>query len=172
MEISDLIKIGSLEFSHNNPKKIILKPKTEFQDFISNLKQVFLIFKDHRVRYVTVNIVEIIDEKQYYLEILDDDVIKEIKQEHSISLCLNEEDIINIDNSNQYFDPIGMKVVWNNQEVAIIENFFFNGAHDVYEIKMNDGKIVLIPDVEAFVTETNLKDCYIKVQDLDQFIDI
>lgn len=173
MEISDLVKIGSLEFSKNNPSGISIKVKTEFQNLLSKLNKVFLIFKDHRVRYVTVKCVETTDDKKSYIQFTDSEIEDEIKSVNTVYVSLDKDEIESLDDSGEYFDPVGMKVVWREKEVAIIKDFFFNGAHDVYEIQMFDSdKLVLIPDVEAFVTETNIDGNFIRVIDLDQFLEI
>ena len=171
MEISDLICIGKLRLNKKvgDDKQIILKLKTDYQKFLSRLCDVFLIYKDHRVRFGKIAIIKVIREGVVEVDFEDIDLKEELEIEDSASVYLDEDMINQFDDENIYFDPVGMKVIWENEEVAHIVNFFFNGAHDVYEIEMLEKKIVLIPDVESFVIETNIEERFIRVVDLDQF---
>jgi ribosomal 30S subunit maturation factor RimM len=172
MEISDLIKIGKLVVRSKGGTRIVVCLKTEYLKFLPRLKEVFLIFKDHRVRYGTIDIIKVLTDNKAVVKIADPDLSDELSSEESVNLCLDEEEIYELDEENTYFDPVGMKVIWNEQEVAHIKDFFYNGAHDVYELEMTDGRLVLIPDVEAFVIETNIEQRFIRVVNLDQFLEL
>lgn len=163
MEAGDLIHIGKLKM---NTKRSVLSyvPLAEYEHLSSELDNVFLIFKDYRVRYGKIDISE-----DMTAMIFDDDVLQELQCEESITVGLDQEGLEQIDHDSEYFDPIGMKVLWGDVQVATIDNYFYNGAHDVYELQMNDGRVVLIPDVETFVVETNIQERFIRVVDLDQF---
>lgn len=174
MEISDLINIGRLKFSHKNENKdrLLLNLKTEFQHILPKLENVFLIFKDHRVRYGKIDIIKILSDNKAVVSIKDTDILDELSLEDKIDISLDEDEINSLDDSNCYYDPVGMKVIWNTQVVAIIKDFFFNGAHYVYEIEMTDKQLFMIPDVEAFVVETNTQERFIRVVNLDQFMNL
>ena len=177
MEISDLICIGNLGFSHKN-KKHYIKIKPDYIHLIPKLSNIFLIFKDHRVRYGKIDILKVVNENTAVITINDEDLLEELSNIDSVKIALDEDDINQIDDESIYYDPIGMKVIWDGKEVAVIKDFFYNGAHYVYEIEMfsqdvaNKPLSVLIPDVDAFVTETNIEERYIRVVGLDQFIDL
>jgi len=173
MEISDLISIGRLGFSFKN-KKYFVKLKAEYQHLLPRLNSVFLIFKDHRVRYGKIDILRIVNENTAVIGIKDEDLLEELTGIESVRLALDEEDINLIDDESVYYDPVGMKVIWKDEEVGVIKDFFYNGAHYVYEIELGAGSwelgAVLIPDVDAFVIETNVDERFIRIVDLDQFI--
>ena len=174
MEISDLTKIGKIKCSKNDEleKKLYLHIDEDYKSFLPKLKNIFLIYKDHRVRYGKIIDLKMIDDTKAVVNFDDDDVKAELEKEFQVTVMIDDEEFVQLDEENQYFNPIGMKVIWNEKEVATIKDFFYNGAHDVYEIEMDDKKIVLIPDVENFVTETNTVERYIKVINLDQFLEI
>jgi len=176
MDISDLISIGRLGFSLKN-KKHFIKIKAEYKHLLPKLSNIFLIFKDHRVRYGKIDVLKIVNDNTAVINIKDDDLREEMLNVDSVRIALDEDDINLIDDDSIYYDPIGMRVIWNNEEVAVIKDFFYNGAHYVYEIECFavdslTGRVVLIPDVEVFVVETNVEERYIRVVNLDQFIDL
>jgi ribosomal 30S subunit maturation factor RimM len=106
------------------------------------------------------------------VQINDEDIAQEALGEQSIQLSLDEEELNDLDDDSEYFDPVGMKVFHEGDDVAVISHFFHNGAHWVYELRLHDTKTVLIPDVERYVIETNTIERYIRVVDLDQFINL
>ncbi len=173
MEISDLINIGRLKFSlkGENKSKLLLNLKPEFQHLLPKLEKVFLIFKDHRVRYGTIKKIKIVGDNQAVLDFEDQDLVNEILKEDQISVYLDETEINSLDKDNVYYDPIGMKVIWENEKVAEITDFFFNGAHYVYELEMYDKRKILIPDVDSFVIFTDISNHTITVKDLNLFLD-
>jgi ribosomal 30S subunit maturation factor RimM len=129
------------------------------------------------VRYGKIDVLKIVNDNTAVINIKDEDLREELLDIDSVKIALDEDDINLIDDDSIYYDPIGMKVIWNDKEVAVIKDFFYNGAHYVYEIVLLTidsftGRVVLIPDVDAFVVETNVEERFIRVVDLDQFIDL
>ncbi|MCD4819078.1 MAG: hypothetical protein K8S23_10345 [Candidatus Cloacimonetes bacterium] len=55
MEISDLIEIGKFGNRLTEDGFIKFKKKTEFSSLKLSVKDIFLIFTDHSVRYVTID---------------------------------------------------------------------------------------------------------------------
>ena len=174
MEISDLIGIGKLRIRRNEEDiRFYVELTDEYQNLLPKLNKIFLIYKDHRVRYGKIHILQMLSEQKAEVDIVDDvDLRYELLKEKYVNLYLDEAEINELDDQNIYFDPLGMKVIWQEREVATIKDFFYNGAHDVYEIEMSDHRLVLIPDVESFVIETNIEERFIRVVNLDQFLDI
>jgi ribosomal 30S subunit maturation factor RimM len=171
MEISDLIYIGQLKV-HTSSKKPYIVLRKEYQHLLAKLTNIFLIFKDHRVRFVSIDLQKIIKEDRATVTINDTDVLKEVSNHESVRVCLDESEINDLDDDSIYYDPVSMRVIYEGEDVGEICHFFFNGAHYVYELKMNDGKEVLIPDVERYVIETDTEERFIKVVDLDQFLEL
>ena len=181
-EMSNLISIGRLNIKYTphsevgvgGEKELIFSVTLDqqYQQILPKLNNVFLIFTDHRVRYGKIDILKRIAENKAIIRIQDDDLHHEVSKERLVNLALDEMEMNSIDEDNIYYDPIGMKVIWNDEAVAVIKDFFFNGAHYVYEIEMKDSKLVMIPDVESFVKETNTEKNFIRVVDLDQFLEL
>jgi len=180
MQISDLIPIGQIQTrksSDGQQKVMLLKLQKEFQHLLTKLGDVFLLFTDHRVRYTKIIFTQngqAITSKNKDIEVSfdDEDTLEEILDTGKVQICLDDDEMSLLEDDDTYFDPVGMDVIWGEQSVATIKGFFFNGAHDVYEILLADGKEVLIPDVDEWVIETNIPQRYIKVRDLDQFINL
>jgi len=143
---------------------------SEFQHLLKKLNNVFLIYTDHRVRYGKIDILDVFSGNKAIVSIQDEDLHEELLKEKSVNIALDEEEINHIDDDTIYFDPVGMKVFWTEKEIGVIKDFFYNGAHYVYEIELTDNKTILVPDVDAFVEETNIEERFIKLIEFEQFI--
>jgi len=180
MQTGDLIQIGYVNTRYlpdAQAKVIVLKLHEEFQHLATQLSDVFLLFTDHRVRYAKMIFTS--DDKKntarhngIEVSFDDTDLIDEIYDTKKVAVCLDEDELSRLSDDAEYFDPIGMNVIWNDEVVAHIKGFFFNGAHDVYEILLTNGSEILIPDVDEWVIQTNIPQRYIMVRDLDQFINL
>ncbi len=147
MKIADLIKVGKISnFAHG--KAVLFKPSSEID--ISQLRDVFLIFTDDRVRYVTITNV-LRKSGQLYLELLEQDVIEEIMTEKKVTVMIDADDAKQA--LEDYFDPLGFRIIENGQEYGVVENYFFNSSHYVYEISFGDIQY-MIPHVDKYIVDT------------------
>ncbi len=65
---------------------------------------------------------------------------------------------------------IGMRVLDRaRRDVGIVTNVLAMPAHDVYEVKVGEKKI-LLPAIEQFVEEFNLREQYIVIPRFDEFL--
>ena len=65
---------------------------------------------------------------------------------------------------------IGMRVLdRTRRDVGIVTNVLAMPAHDVYEVKVGEKKI-LLPAIEEFVEEFNLREQYIVIPRFDEFL--
>jgi len=167
-EIAKLTKIGKID------SKLNLIIKSDFKHILPNLSYVYLLFTDHRVRYGKINFLKQINDIKAVFSIDNIDLLEEIEKEKSVLVALDDEILNMLEGEQLYYDPIGMEVIWNSTIIGVISDFYYNGAHDVYEISLNKepSRNIYIPDVDRFVIETNPDERFIKVVDIDQFINL
>lgn len=67
-------------------------------------------------------------------------------------------------------DMIGMKVFSEEVERGIAVSINNFGASDVLEVRLSDGKTVLLPLIEETVKEINLKEKIIFIKNIDDYI--
>jgi 16S rRNA processing protein RimM len=73
------------------------------------------------------------------------------------------------DNRAYLHEIIGMKVLDHTRcEVGIVTNVIAMPAHDVYEVQVGEKKI-LLPAIEEFVEEFNLREQYMVIPRFDEF---
>jgi hypothetical protein len=103
MEISDLIIIGSLDYNHKRRSNYI-RIESEFLHLLPKLKNIFLIFKDYRVRYGIIDIAEIISINTAKITFRDYELQEEFTGIKSVRVALDEEEINMIDENTIYYE--------------------------------------------------------------------
>ncbi len=69
-------------------------------------------------------------------------------------------------------DLLGCKVsTVSGQALGVIEDVIKTGSNDVYSVKNDDGKQVLIPVIDEVIKEVNIEDKYIIIEPLKGLID-
>ena len=164
MRISDLIKIGTLGNSIDKDGMVKCNLIPDFIDI--ELRDLFLIFKNEKVRYVSV--VEEQNSKNYRILLDDTEVMKEATQEKGVIIALAQEDI------EDYFEIKGLtrlinyKVFENDQEIGIVINEFDNSAHAVITIQTDDDKEFMVPVVENYIDEIDVDNKLVVVKNIEQ----
>lgn len=70
-------------------------------------------------------------------------------------------------------DLIGLSIRDEHEEtLGTLKDVIQNSAQDLYEIELENKKIILLPAVEEFVLDINLAEKYIKVKLIDGMLDV
>lgn len=169
MEIDELITLGKLGFNDIIKGWIPIRLNPDFQKYLENLTKAFLIFTDHRVRYVTISKVKFIKGK-WYLKIAEPEIYLEAQNQGYVTFAVDDDILYPED--EDYYDPIGMEVFSDSERIGIISDWFNNGAQDILVIKSENGKEVLIPEVEEFISEIDIEHKIIRVKNISSFLDL
>ncbi len=171
MDIDDLVIIGKLGFNHKNKDWINFKLNDEFCEYIDEIDELFLIFKDHRVRYVKVKRLAKRDNKLYF-RLEDSDIYEELINQSDILIGLDPETIDKWEESEGYYDPLGMEVFYQDELIGKVIDWFNNGAQDVFVIELNNGKEIMIPEVEEFIDRIDTEKKWIYTKAIDDFLEL
>ncbi|PID29746.1 MAG: hypothetical protein CSB55_01250 [Candidatus Cloacimonadota bacterium] len=160
MLITDLISAGRI----NPPDfkgyyRIVLN--SDFEEFPAGITDLFLVFPDHRVRYVTIDNLKN-ESGQIRVKFLEDDVYSEINEFKKIRVMLDPRDY-NI--SAMGFDPCGTEVFKDGCLIGEIIDFFDNSMQTVYTVRLSCGKEFMVPDVERYVESVDEKGIHVKNTD-------
>lgn len=167
MTIDDLVPLGKLSRSKRSDKEFLLfQPMQNFEPEFFKNKDIFLLFKDHSVRYVTIE--DISEDRNIWLKIEEKDVIKEVIDAGSAMICKPADEI---DDHFSEKDRVltGMKIICDGKLVASVSAVEYYGAHDVIHAVDNDGKEFMIPDVPDYVVKKDYDDLEITVKNIEQF---
>jgi ribosomal 30S subunit maturation factor RimM len=165
MLVTDLIPLGRINPpDRKNYYRIILK--SEFEEFPADITDLFLIFPDHRVRYVTIQDLRI-ESAKIWVKFLEDDVYPEINEFRRIRVMLDPKDY---NNSTMGFDPYGMEVYKDGNLIGKITDYIDNSIQVVYTVELSDGKEFMFPGVEQYVE--SIDENGIHVKNIDELIDL
>ncbi|MDY6915306.1 MAG: hypothetical protein SVM86_03185, partial [Candidatus Cloacimonadota bacterium] len=124
MQISDLIPIGKLGISLDK-KDGFLTFRSKESISLDKLKDIFLVFSDHRVRYVTID--KIAESSKNQFSILETEVLEEIENVKKVQVMLDPEVWENIRNiSTNNFK--GYDVYYKNKIIGKIVDTLYNPA--------------------------------------------
>ena len=146
MESSDLIGIGRLGGSDPDGfHRVLVKPR--FRAFFEDVTNVFLIFNSDRVFYVTICERKVEDQK-VLVRFAEDGVEAERRLHKETIVAIDPVDLAE-DDGLDYL--LGYKVIFAEQDLGEVRDYFHNNAQYVLEIELPDGSELLVPFVERYV---------------------
>lgn len=170
MELNDLTIIGKLGFGDIIKGWIPIRLNPDFLDYFERISHLFVIFTDHRVRYVTVKNAKIIKGK-HYIKLVEPEIMLEIEKQTNLQAAIDQEIFTEL-TSDEYYDPIGMKVMNNNMLFGEIIDWFSNNAQDVFVVKDNSDNELLIPDVDVYVQDIDYENRIIYTKNIEQLLNL
>lgn len=89
------------------------------------------------------------------------------------NVYIEEADLQELPEDTYYVrDLIGMEVLTEEGKLGVISDVVQNTAQDLYEVKTEEGKKILIPVVKEFVLEVNMNDKIVKVKLPEGLLDL
>lgn len=89
------------------------------------------------------------------------------------NVYIEEADLQELPEDTYYVrDLIGMEVFTEEGKLGVISDVVQNTAQDLYEVKTEEGKKILIPVVKEFVLEVNMNDKIVKVKLPEGLLDL
>ena len=159
MKIDDLISVGSLGKSINKNGFFKYKSLLELPQESKLLNEVFLIFKDHRVRFVDV---EFSGNNEDRIKITDLYLANEVVKAGGVKVALALDNINDLRVKNGLLPSGEMKIVFDGEEIGILIDIFDNNAHEILVVELKNGKEIMIPYVDYFVSESSNEKVIVK----------
>ena len=155
MKISDLIAIGKL--GSNIDENGYLKYKNIYNSRIDKFSDIFLLFTDYRVRYVTIE-----DVKNDRLKIVEKDICKDILKDGHVKIMVAPEDFQDWNEEEKIIPYWKYQVYHNNTHIGIVLRYVERFMQGLFEIELLDKKKVMIPDVEKYIEKVEERKVFLK----------
>lgn len=156
--MEDLLQVGVITQTHGIHGEVKVFPTTDDVKRFKKCKELILDTGREQIR-LEVQSVKFF--KQFViLKFKGYDNINEIEKYLKMGLYVTRENAIPL-KKDEYFiaDLIGLAVVdEENQEIGTLKEVLQTGANDVYVIRMDDGKEVLIPAIAQCVQKVDLQE--------------
>ncbi len=155
--MQEYLEVGQIVNTHGLKGHLKVVPFTDDINRFKSLKTVFIDFKNELMEYKIQEVKFIKNLVRLKLERLDN--INDAEKFKGCYLKINRKDAKKLD-ENTYFiaDLIGLDVYdLENHKIGILSDIFPTGSNDVYVVKQEDGKQVLLPAISKVIKEINIK---------------
>jgi len=170
MQISDLVPIGKLGNSINEEGFITFKKNRKFQFFNFEIKDVFLIFTDYRVRYVTIDKVKL--NHNLHIKFLETEVMEEAIQDKNVFLAIPKNNIKQILNTSESLNYVGMEVDYEGCNLGCVVDVITNSFQSNFVILAANKKEIMIPDVDFYILKKDTKQRILYVKNIQDLLEL
>ncbi len=149
MLISDLVKIGKLGKLIDENGFIPFKPDKNFHpEFLGNI---FLIFKDNSVRYVTVE--EVIN--NYRIKLDDSETAQSAADEGNVKVMIPKIEIESLNIELDIDDHVGKRIIFKSKMIGKVVEILNNSVYDLLVCELKNNQELMIPLLDKFILEIN-----------------
>ena len=169
--MEERLQVGVIASTHGVRGEVKVFPTTDDVRRFKKLKEVILdTGKENRI----LEIEQVKFFKQFaILKFKGIDTLDEVEKYRKKSLYVTRENAVRL-NKDEYFiaDLIGLMVLDEAGEaLGELEDVIETGANDVYQIKMNDGRQLLLPAIRQCVLEVDVEAGFMKIHILEGLLD-
>ena len=169
--IRTVVKVGVIASTHGVHGEVKIFPTTDDVRRFKKLKEVILdTGKENRI----LEIESVKFFKQFaILKFRGIDTIDEAEKYRRKSLYVTRENAVRLQ-KDEYFiaDLIGVKVLdEQEQELGTLEDVIETGANDVYQIRLKDGRQLLLPAIKECVLDVDVEAGRMKIHILDGLLE-
>ena len=170
--MEDLLQVGVITSTHGVRGEVKVFPTTDDVRRFKKLKEAIL---DTGKEQLNVEIESVKFFKQFaILKFKGFDNMNDVEKFRQKSLYVTRKNAVRL-SRNEYFvaDLIDINVYdENEQELGVLKDVISTGANDVYEIKMMDGRDLLLPAIKQCILDVDVEGRRMKVHVLDGLLDL
>lgn len=169
--MEERLQVGIISSTHGVRGEVKVFPTTDDVKRFKRLKDVIL---DTGKENLVLEIEGVKFFKQFaILKFKGYDNINDIEKYRGKSLYVTRENAVKL-KKDEYFiaDLLGIKVFdEDGGELGILQDVIETGANDVYQIKMTDGRELLLPAIRQCVLDVDIEAGFMKVHVLEGLLD-
>ena len=155
--MQEYLEIGQIVNTNGLKGYVKVMPFTDDITRFDTLKTVYIVFKGKMLEYEIENVRYA--KNMVCLKFVGIDDINDAEKYKGCYLKINRKDAKKLD-KNTYFivDLIGLDVYDENEnKIGTLEDIFKTGSNDVYVVKQEDGKQILLPAISKVIKEINIE---------------
>lgn len=161
------LQVGVITATHGLKGEVKVFPTTDDPNRFRRLKEVILdTGKEERV--LKIEGVKFF-KQMVILKFQGLDDINDVERLRRGALYVTRENAVRL-KRNEYFiaDLIGMRVEnEDGSELGVLQDVISTGANDVYDVRLADGRQLLIPAIRECILEVNVEEGWMRVHLLD-----
>ena len=170
--MENLLRVGVITSTHGVRGEVKVFPTTDDMNRIKKLKTVILdLGKEQKT--LTIEQVKFF-KNMVILKFKGLDNINDVEMWRQKDLLITRDQAVKLQpDENFIVDLIGLKVVTDEgSELGVMTDVIQTGANDVYVVKMNSGKEVLLPAIKDCILHVDLDKGEMLVHVLDGLLDL
>lgn len=169
--MEDRLQVGIISSTHGVRGEVKVFPTTDDLNRFKRLKEVIL---DTGKESHILEIEGVKFFKQFaILKFKGIDTINDIEKYRGKSLFVTRANAVKL-KKDEYFiaDLLGIKVLnEDGGELGVLQDVIETGANDVYQIRLTDGRELLLPAIKQCVLEVDVESGFMKVHVLDGLLE-
>ena len=169
--MEDLLQVGVITTTHGVRGEVKVFPTTDDPARFKKLKNVVL---DTGKELVDLEVAGVkFFKNMVILKFKEYNDINQIEKYRKCPLLVTREHAVKL-KKNEYFiaDLIGVKVLdEQEQELGTLEDVIETGANDVYQIRLKDGRQLLLPAIKECVLDVDVEAGRMKIHILDGLLE-
>lgn len=154
----DFLEIGKIVNTHGLKGDVKVVPWSDYPEIFEKIKYVFSDgekLKITHVKYQKSNVILKLD------KINSIDEAEKIKGK---TLCVLRKDLGNLPKDTYFVaDLIGLEAFYDDEKIGVLKDIIPVSGADVYVIKPEEGKDILIPATKENILEINIEKSFIKI---------
>ena len=153
--MKDLLEIGQVAKPQGLKGFIKINPFTDNMQKFENYKRVFIKNIEYKIEDLKYN------KNQVIIKLKGIDSVEEAEKLRNLYLYIDKSDLAELPEDSYYIvDLIGLEVFneENNELLGKIEDVFPTGSNDVYVVRSEIGKQILLPAIKDVIKDVNIKD--------------
>ena len=170
-DMLDYFRVGVITNSHGVRGEVKVYPTTEDINRFKKLKKIYL---DNNGTYEELNITGVkFVKNMVVLKFAEYNNINEILGLKNMDLYVDREHAIPLKEGEFYIpDMIGADVVTDEDEhLGVLKDILKTGANNVYIVKSDAGKEILLPDIDECILNKDIDNKVIKVHIMKGLLD-
>lgn len=169
--MEEILQVGIITSTHGVRGEVKVFPTTDDVKRFKKLKNVIL---DTGREKLELEIEGVKFFKQFaILKFKGLDSINDVEKYRQKSLYVTRENAVRL-RRDEYFiaDLVGLKVIGEqDEEIGVMTDVMQTGANDVYVIRMNDGRELLLPAIRECVLKVDVDAGFIKIHIMEGLLD-
>ena len=149
MLISDLVAIGKLGKLIDDDGFIPFKAGKNFHPDL--LGDIFLVFRNNSVRYVTVEEVK----KNYRIKIDDSETAQAATDEGNVKVMLPKGEIDTFVKTLDIDDHVGKRIIFKSEVIGKVVEILNNSVYDLLVCELENKQELMIPLLDKFIIKIN-----------------
>lgn len=169
--MEDLFRVGVISSTHGIRGEVKVYPTTDDLRRFDYLKEVIL---DTGKEHITLNVIGV----KYFknmaiLKFKEFDNINQVIPYKGMDLLVTRENAIPLKEGEYYIaDIIGSSVITDEGEtLGILTDVLQTGANDVYIVKRDNGREVLLPSIDECILDRDIENKIVKVHIMKGLLD-